>query len=92
MSAQSRPGSALVYELTIAGGIGPIVRNALRPQVAEPPRLFTILRTGALSDRDVVDLVLLLHSRGLDIECIFETTATGPPEFRLTEATAETVT
>ncbi len=92
MSAQSKPGAALVYELTIAGGIGPVVRNALRPQVAEPPRLFTILRTGALSGRDLVDLVLLLHSRGLDIEGIFETTSTGLQGFPLTEAAADTGT
>jgi hypothetical protein len=66
-----------VYELTIAGAIGPVLRSALAPCRATTTQTSTRLRTSARSHSDVVDLVLRLHEQGLVVEEIVETVATS---------------
>ena len=66
-----------VYELTIAGAIGPVLRSALAPCRATITQRSTRLRTSARSHRDVVDLVLRLQQQGLVVEEIVETVATS---------------
>jgi hypothetical protein len=61
-------GQQAVYEVTIAGALGEAVRAALPPHAAGPPRARTTLRTAAMADADLVDLVSLLHRHGFDIE------------------------
>ena len=66
-----RPGWAsgpAMYELTVAGAIGPVLRCALKPHKVEKTQICTILRAGASADRDLVDLMLMLESRGLKVE------------------------
>jgi hypothetical protein len=57
-----------VYELTLAGAIGPVLRFALKPHQVAQTQICTILRTRASADRDLVDLMLRLESRGLKVE------------------------
>jgi hypothetical protein len=61
----SGPG---LYELTVAGAIGPVLRFALKPHKIAPTQMCTILRTRASADRDLVDLMVMLESRGLEVE------------------------
>jgi hypothetical protein len=57
------------FELTIAGGLGPVLRRALRPsRVADSHTTTTIC---AVSDADVVDLVAFLDAHGLRIEGVW---------------------
>lgn len=56
------------YELTVAGAIGPVLRSALKPHQVARTQICTILRTGGSDDRDLVDLMLLLESRSLNVE------------------------
>jgi hypothetical protein len=67
MTPDCTSGSA-VYELTVAGAIGPVLRCALKPHKVERTQICTILRAGASADRDLVDLMLILESRGLNVE------------------------
>jgi hypothetical protein len=72
----SREHGAL-YELTISGPIGPVIRSALRPHATAPSRACTIVRTAAIRRDAVLDLVLLLDRCGLDVEGVFEAGAAG---------------
>jgi hypothetical protein len=56
-----------IYELTVAGALGPVLRCALRPHKVAQMQVCTILRWTA-ADRDVVDVMLLLESKGLTVE------------------------
>lgn len=67
---------AALYELTVSGPIGPVLRSALRPYATAPSRACTILRTAVIPRDAVLDLVLLLDRRGLDVEVVFETGST----------------
>ncbi|HEX6075714.1 MAG TPA: hypothetical protein VFZ32_10680 [Micromonosporaceae bacterium] len=62
-----------MYELTVSGPIGPVIRSALRPHSAAPSRAYTILRIAAIRPDAVPDLMLLLDRRGLDVEGVFDT-------------------
>lgn len=59
--------AAATYELTVVGSLGPVLRNALAPYAVATCEQQTILRTGLGEDADLVDLVLMLASRGLEI-------------------------
>lgn len=61
-----------VYELTVMGTIGPVLRGALAPYASAIPELQTVVRTEVPEGRDLVDLVLLLESSGLEISDIHE--------------------
>ncbi|QNN52816.1 hypothetical protein [Nocardioides mesophilus] len=66
---RSRPGRALVYELAIAGRLGPVLTHALGPGVTATLREQTILRVRpAASGPGVPELVALLENEGLEID------------------------
>lgn len=56
-----------LYELTVVGAFGPVLRGMLETCVSATAEVHAIIRTGLLKDRDLVDLVLLFESRGLEI-------------------------
>jgi len=56
-----------LYELTVVGAFGPVLRGMLETCVSVSAELHAIIRTGLLEDRDLVDLVFLFESRGLEI-------------------------
>jgi hypothetical protein len=62
---------AEVYELTLAGELGAVFRSALRPHDVTRSEVCTILRAGATSAEDLVQLLHLLDARGLSIEDVF---------------------
>ncbi|HEU4947663.1 MAG TPA: hypothetical protein VFT31_10955 [Kribbella sp.] len=70
MTVPSPREPAAVYELTVVGALGPVLRMALEPCATASSQLQTILRTKLPADRDLVDLVALLESRGLQIETL----------------------
>jgi hypothetical protein len=70
-----RPTGA-VYEISVAGGVGPALRAALDPGRGAPPHYETIARAmvsgdgdgdGEADPVDLVDLVRLLELRGLEL-------------------------
>lgn len=61
---QSGPAT---YELTVVGALGPVLRHALAPYATATAEHQTVLRTELGDDADLVDLVLMLASRGLEI-------------------------
>jgi hypothetical protein len=73
MTEKLWPERPAVYELTISGRIGPLIRSALRPHSTAPSQTCTILRTGTVPGDAVPDLMRLLHRRGVEVEVIFET-------------------
>lgn len=73
MSAEPSTGPA-VYELTVKGSLGPVLRNALCPAAATVPTGCTIVRTGVGSEADVAELVRALQAKGFDVEGIFDVT------------------
>lgn len=62
-----RPGTPPVYELVVVGAIGPALRRALEPFATACSEVQTILRAEAPHGRDLVDLMVALESRGLDV-------------------------
>jgi hypothetical protein len=56
-----------LYELTVVGAFGPVLRGMLETCVSVSAELHAIIHTGLLEDRDLVDLVLLFESRGLEL-------------------------
>jgi hypothetical protein len=58
---------SMTYELTLAGVLGPAVRTVLQPIVSASAELHTIVRAGSSSDLDLVDLVRILDSMGVEI-------------------------
>ena len=64
------PCQAPVYELTVVGALGPVLCSALRPYVSACSEMHTVIRADAPGDTDLVDLVRLLESRGMDIATI----------------------
>jgi hypothetical protein len=60
-----------VYELTIAGTIGPVLRGALAPYASATSEVHTVIRAD-VAQGDLVDLVLMLQARGLEIADIHE--------------------
>jgi hypothetical protein len=61
---RSRPA---VYELTIVGSVGPVLRDVLRPHSVATAEVHTIVCAALPGDRDLVDLVEMLAARGLEI-------------------------
>jgi hypothetical protein len=58
----------LVYELTVLGRLGPMLRHALQPHKECRIQSCTIVRTGGAAHGDVVELVRFLASKGLQVE------------------------
>lgn len=76
MTSRERPVrvETVTYELTVVGDLGPAVRRALAPYASACAEHQTTLRTGVGEDSDLVDLVLMLASRGLEITDIVDLT------------------
>jgi hypothetical protein len=68
MSTGSREPLPEVYEVTVVGPIGPVLREALKPCRTGPAQLETIVRTRA--QKDVVDLALWLQAHGATVAAI----------------------
>jgi hypothetical protein len=60
-------GQAPVYELTVVGMLGPVLRDVLRPYQVTSTGHHTIMRKDMTDNHDLVDLVHLLDSVGLQI-------------------------
>lgn len=60
------------YELTVEGALGPVLRHALAPYATAVSEHQTVLCTGLGEDADLVDLVLMLASRGLEISDVVD--------------------
>jgi len=74
---EERPAAEpCVYQLTVAGVIGPVLRSALQPHQASAGETYSILLVRRSAARDVVDIVGLLSKRGLPIDGVF---TVGPP-------------
>ncbi len=75
------PGLAPVYELTVDGTIGPVLRHALREVTAVRSRS-TVVVTRPVADSDVADLVDLvgaLAAHGVEVESVVERPAPDRP-------------
>jgi len=57
----------VVYEITVLGGVGPVVRSALAPCRSLTPGYHTIMRVTGREDEDLLGLVRRLESRGLEV-------------------------
>ena len=68
MSRHDQPGGA-DYELTIEGGLGPVLRWALRPNQVVESHTCTTIR--AASETDLTGLVEVLDRTGLRIESVW---------------------
>ena len=63
-----------VYELTLAGGVGPVLRKAFRPFGTSRAHVCTVVRAEAPPGVDVVDLMAELDAHGLQVEVVTGTT------------------
>ena len=68
------PGGA-DYELTIEGGLGPVLRWALRPNQVVESHTCTTIR--AASGTDLIGLVEMLDRTGLRIESVWLLPSSG---------------
>lgn len=59
-----------VYELTVAGRIGPVLQARFEPATTASCELLTILYLRGHGGQDLVDILDLLGSRGLDVATI----------------------
>jgi hypothetical protein len=59
-----------VYELTLAGGVGPVLRKALRPFGTPHAHACTVVRAQPPPGVDLVDLLAALDAHGLQVEVI----------------------
>lgn len=64
--SKGAPQGGGVFELTVEGALGPVLRCALRPSTVEESHTCTTVRTAG--DCDLTGLVELLDSNGLVIE------------------------
>lgn len=62
---------ATTYELTVVGRLGPLLRHAMRPHTVSPTQTCTIVHAGVPDTMDLVDLVLVLEAKGLNVDGIF---------------------
>jgi hypothetical protein len=70
----SRERTGVVYELTIVGCLGPALLRALEPCAATWSEPQTILRTAVPNGSDLVEVLVAIEERGLDIADIVELT------------------
>ena len=80
-----------VFELSVEGALGPLLRCAVRPGSVVGEGLCTVVRIRG-SDRDLVEVVGLLDRAGLLIESIRLVDAAHPRRTRNPEATWATTT
>lgn len=70
MSPRRATSHTSKLELTVAGEIGPVLRSALKPQVAACHQQCTVLRLVTTASMDVPALVVALDSMGLNISSV----------------------
>jgi len=70
MSADA-PGGAAVFELTITGEVGPVLRQAMSPHRVVRSDICTILYARSDAVGDLEGLLLALEQRGLTVEDMF---------------------
>ena len=63
-----RGGPTVEYELTIDSGLGPVLRNALGPELVARTRTCTTFV--AVTAADVDALVAVIHALGLRLESV----------------------
>jgi hypothetical protein len=67
--SEEGPAAEVVFELTVEGELGPVLRRALRPAATER-RPCTTFRATAEAGLGVVDLMGILYAEGLTVESI----------------------
>lgn len=67
MTSLGQSESTMLYELTVVGAFGPVVRGMLDTCVSVSSELHAIICTSLLEDLDLVDLVRLFESKGWEI-------------------------
>jgi hypothetical protein len=69
MARRERPGrvDGGWMQLAVAGEVGPVVCSALRPYVTPQTRVRTVLRFGAMSNMDVLEMLEALDARGVSV-------------------------
>lgn len=55
------------YEITVLGGLGPMLRAALEPCRTSPSDVSTILLVTSADDKDLIEVVRRLAMVGLEI-------------------------
>jgi hypothetical protein len=63
------PGQdSALYEVTVVGALGPVLRHALRQGRPSAARIYTIVRTAPGRGQQIDELVETLDKRGLDVD------------------------
>jgi hypothetical protein len=63
------PGQdSALYEVTVVGALGPVLRHALRQGRPCAARIYTIVRTTPGRDQQIDELLETLDKRGLDVD------------------------
>ena len=68
MTTNDPHAGPLVYEFTVTGPVGPVLRAALRPHAVARSSECTIMRVEHADSRDLVDLLQRLSREGLSVE------------------------
>jgi hypothetical protein len=58
------------FELTVEGSLGPVLRHALKPHTVSNAQACTVFSAAVPESMDLVDLVLALQARGLQLDGI----------------------
>ena len=69
MTRDITPDSHL-YEISVAGTLGPVVRHALRPCHTGETSYLTVLRLSVSDDQGVAEMVGKLESMGLELAAV----------------------
>jgi len=69
MNEAGLPDADVVFELTVEGELGPVLRGALQPDAVEQQPC-TVVRAIASAGMGVADLVGLLDAEGLIVESV----------------------
>ena len=67
-------GQGAVYELTVAGSLGPVLRAAL-PAAAVTDLVTTTVRAPLASEAELEDLLGLLDAAGVEVQAVFRLSA-----------------
>jgi hypothetical protein len=67
--SEAGPDAEVVFELTVEGELGPVLRCALQPDVVERQSC-TVFRATAGAGLGLADLVGMLDAEGLTVESI----------------------
>lgn len=65
--ARKQAAARIAAEVSVAGGLGPVLENALFPWVSSGPQLVTVVRTSVPHGVDVLDLFARLAARSVEV-------------------------